>query len=143
MNVAITIRVIGVLIGIGLLLSYFTLYNGFLFISKWQLLAVAIGLAELARWGFGFLAAILMWRLHTFAKWSLLIAFVCGFVGSWVSFIPFFGYLMQLADQTSTIQLLMVLQGPNLVLVILVFILYSLLKKSKTGLHSTEPVVTD
>ena len=83
MNTAMAIRLIGVLIGIGLLLSYSTLYNGFLFITKWQLLTIAIGLAELGRWGFGILAAILMWRLHPFAKWSLLIAFVCGLFGSW------------------------------------------------------------
>ena len=101
MNTAMAIRLIGVLIGIGLLLSYSTLYNGFLFITKWQLLTIAIGLAELGRWGFGILAAILMWRLHPFAKWSLLIAFVCGLFGSWVSFIPFFGYLMHLADEAS------------------------------------------
>ena len=121
------IRLLGILLGVGILDSYITLNNGFLLISQGNISSV---LAEIFRWSFGLIAAILLLRVRKSAQWILLFAFMCGLVATWVSFIPFAGYLMRLADQSSTIQNFIALQTPNLILVLVVFFLFRTLKKS-------------
>jgi hypothetical protein len=122
-------------LGIGVLGSYITLNNGVLLISQGFVSSVLIGIAEIFRWSFGFLAAILLMRARESAQWVLLFAFLCGLVASWVSFIPFAGYLMRYADQTSVVQNFIALQVPNIILVLLVFYLFKRLKKSNNTLQ--------
>ena len=124
------IRLTGIVLGIGVLESYFTLSNGLLLISKGYSLTFLIGLAEILRWSLGLLAAILLLRIRKSAQWLLLFAFLSGLVGSWVSFIPFAGYLMKFAEPTSFIENFVALQAPNIILVLIVFYLFSLLKSS-------------
>lgn len=128
------IRLTGIVLGIGILMSYFTLNNGFIFMRQGFTLSFLIGLAEILRWSLGLVAAILLFRLQKSARWILLLAFLFGLVGSWVSFIPFAGYLMKLTDPTSFIGNFIALQAPNLILIMLVFYLFSLYSKPNTTL---------
>lgn len=135
------IRLIGVVLGIGILDSYITLINGVSIISQGYFLSFLLGLAEILRWSFGLIAAILLLRMQESAKWLLLLAFMCGLVASWVSFIPFAGYLMKFAEPTSGIQHFMALQFPNIILVFIVFYLFNLLKKSNNSRKSGTPEI--
>jgi len=124
------IRLLGILLGVGILSSYITLNNGVLLISQGFISPVLTGMAEVFRWSLGLLAAVLMLRVINSAKWLLLLAFLCGLVASWIPFLPFTGYLMRLVDQPSVIQNFIVLQTPNLILVLVVFFLFRELEKS-------------
>jgi len=130
MRVESYIRLLGIILGIGILDSYSTLNNGVLFISDGRFVPVMFGITEILRWSLGLLAAILLLRVRRTAQWVLLAAFLCGLVASWVSFIPFAGYLIFLTDETSVIQNFIALQIPNLILVLMVFYLFRALKKS-------------
>jgi len=131
------IRLLGVIVGIGILDSYDTLNNGIAFIGLGHISSFLIGLAEVFRWSFGLLAAILLLRVQSLAKWALLFAFLCGLIATWVSFIPFAGYLMRFADQSSGLQIFIILQVPNLALVLIVFYLFKKLKKYNSKIQPT------
>lgn len=129
MNLSILIRLVGLLVGAGLFTTFLTVTNGVFLIKQGNLLTVLVGVVEILRWSLAAIAAILLIMVRAEAKWILLGSFVIGFFASWVSFIPFGGYLMNLVSSEFTIPYLFVLQGLNLLVVVLVFYLF----KSKDG----------
>ena len=134
MKTKIFIQIIGVLIGIGFLTSYLIFSNGLLALKLEHPVAILIGIADILRWTLAGLAAVLLIKAHEAGKWCLLTSFICGLFSSWVSFLPFGGYLMKLVSPppASSIQYFMVLQLPNIIVVAIIFFLFARLRKTTT-----------
>lgn len=128
------IQIIGVLIGVGFLTSYLIFSNGLLALKLEHPMAILIGIADILRWVLAGIAAVLLIKVHEAGKWFLLTSFICGLFTSWVSFLPFGGYLIKLIphNSTSSIQYFMVLQLPNIIVITVIFILFARLKKIVT-----------
>lgn len=134
MKTKIFIQIIGVLIGIGFLTSYLIFSNGMLALKLEHPMAMLIGVADILRWTLAGVAAVLLIKPYEAGKWFLLTAFICGLFSSWVSFLPFGGYLMKLVPPSpdSSIQYFMVLQLPNIIIVAVIFFLFARLRKTPT-----------
>ena len=134
MKTKIFIQIIGLLVGIGFLTSYLIFSNGLLALKLEHPMAILLGVADILRWTLAGLAAVLLVKAHEAGKWFLLTSFICGLFSSWVSFLPFGGYLMKLVSPSSasSIQYFMALQLPNIIVVAVIFFLFARLRKKTT-----------
>jgi len=131
------LKIIAVVIGIGILSTHISLTHGVWLIKHGQLIPIILGMAEILRWALGLMASWWLFRLRTFSIWLLFLSFLFGLCSSWISFIPFGGYAIELVSPTSWVQNFMVIQGPNFILVIMVLWLFDSLKKSNNKLQPT------
>ena len=134
MNFKLIIRIAGLLILAGVIDSHATLNNGYNLIIQGHIATIFIGTVEVMRWLLALLAALALLRLQSVAKWLMLAAFVCGLFVSWVSFIPFGGILMNFINPASLLQNFIVIQLPNVILVVIVF--YCLAQQKKSSKES-------
>jgi len=70
------------------------------------------------------MSAYLIFKLKPFSVWILFLSFLLGSLSSWVSFIPMGGYAIRLVNPESWVQNFIAIQGPNCILVIIVFWLF-------------------
>lgn len=124
MKVESYLKALGVVIGIGVLSTYISLIHGFWLIKQGQLLPIIFGIADILRWVLGLMSAYLIFKLKPFSVWILFLSFLLGSLSSWVSFIPMGGYAIRLVNPESWVQNFIAIQGPNCILVIIVFWLF-------------------
>lgn len=97
---------------------------------------MAQGLLELIWWLCGAVAAILLLIVHRSGKWVLFAFFLLGIVATWISWVPFVWSIVNSVE--TGMYKFAIIHGTNLIIVIIVFMLYSQIEK-----QSNEPLNPD
>ena len=141
------IRIIAVIIGISLFMGWPVMTYGITILSQLfegpeyrQTLWLSIGFGSIGilTWALGLAACISLFMLKPFGRWLVLAYFIIGLVSAHFSWIPYASFTYDYFS--NPVMKIVALELPNLVVVIVTFILFS---KMGSSANTQQPQVTE